>query len=83
MIAVAFTLAQLADFITSNVTTEFHPVGSVLLTTPLLAFAAKTALVALCCSIASIVNRKHRYLGHGILVFGTLAGLVGTLSNLP
>lgn len=82
MIAIAFAIAQLTDFYTANPSTEVHPVGAVLLTTPALALAAKVTLIVFCLAVASIAKRKHARVGSVVLVFGTLAGVVGTLSNL-
>lgn len=75
------TLAQLADLATARIEIEVNPLAAELLTMPLGAFAAKTALVALVCAVAAIAARRHRIMPRIVLLVATIAGVVGFVSN--
>jgi len=78
----AFTLAQLADLMSALVVAhEFNPIAAALAERPLLAFALKVALIAFVVATAEICDRRRPILARVVLIVGTLAGLVGALSN--
>lgn len=83
-----FTAAQLADLVTGFVArprgwtgTEHNPLAAALLASPLLALAAKLALLALVVSTVVIVNRSHPRAALTVLIVGVAAGMVGAYSN--
>ena len=78
----SFTLAQLADLVTAAVVArELNPIAAALATEPMLGFAMKTALIAFVVAIADICDRERPGLARLVLAVGTVAGLVGALSN--
>lgn len=79
--AVLVTVAQLADLVTSNVTSEVHPVGAALLSQTGYALIAKVALISLICAVAEIAYRKHVNVARFVLFAGIAGGLLGTWSN--
>ena len=85
---ILLTVAQLADLITGYVqrpsgwtSVEHNPIAATLLATPLLAVAAKAALLALVASTVAIVRPTRPRLAALVLLVGTAAGIVGALSN--
>ena len=78
----SFTLAQLADLVTSGfVARELNPIAAALSAQPILSFAVKVALIALVVAVAVICDRRRPGLARLVLVVGTLVGLAGALSN--
>ena len=78
----AFTLAQLADLMSALVVArELNPIAATIVGRPLLALAVKLALVALVVAIAEISDRRRPFVARMVLLFGTVAGLLGALSN--
>ena len=81
-LAVAFTLAQVADLLSALVVArELNPIAASIVERPLLAFALKGALVALVVAVAEICDRRRPVLARVVLLIGTVAGLLGALSN--
>lgn len=81
-LAIAFTLAQLADLVSALVVArELNPIAASLVGRPLLALALKVALVALVVAVAEICDRRRPLLARVVLVIGAVAGLLGALSN--
>jgi hypothetical protein len=77
-----FTLAQLADLVSATaVARELNPVAAGLASQPILGFALKVALIAFVVAVAEICDRRRPGLARLVLIVGTLAGLVGALSN--
>lgn len=81
LIAAVVTIPMLADLVTANADGEWHPVGQLLLTQPLLAFAAKVAEIALLLAIVAICRRRHPRIGWFVVTVAVIAGMLGTLSN--
>jgi hypothetical protein len=80
--AVLFTLAELADFVTaSRVAREYNPLGAALLAQPLVGLAMKLALVAFVVAVADICARRRPGLARLLLLFGTVVGIFGAISN--
>ena len=78
----AFSLAQLSDLVTAKaVARELNPIAASLAATPLLGFALKVALIAFVVATAVICERERPGLARLVLVIGTIAGVVGALSN--
>ena len=78
----AFSLAQLADLVSALVVArELNPIAASIVGRPLLALALKLGLVALVVAVAEICDRRRPLLARVVLVIGTLAGLLGALSN--
>jgi uncharacterized protein DUF5658 len=78
----AFTVAQLSDLVTAmTVARELNPIAASLATTPLLGFALKAALIAFVVATALICDRQRPGLARLVLLVGTVAGIVGALSN--
>ncbi len=78
----AFTLAQLTDLVSALVVArELNPIAASLVGRPLLALALKLGLVALVVAVAEICDRRRPLLARVVLVIGTVAGLLGALSN--
>jgi hypothetical protein len=81
-LVVTFTLAQLADLVSATaVARELNPIAAGLASQPLLGFALKVALIAFVVAVAEICDRRRPGLARLVLVVGTLAGLLGALSN--
>jgi Domain of unknown function (DUF5658) len=81
-LAVAFTLAQLADLVSALVVArELNPIAASLVGRPVLALGLKLALVALVVAVAEICDRRRPLLARAVLLFGIVAGLLGALSN--
>jgi hypothetical protein len=81
-LAVAFTLAQFADLASALVVArELNPIAASIVERPFLAFALKGALVALVVAVAEICDRRRPVLARVVLLIGTVAGLLGALSN--
>jgi hypothetical protein len=80
-VALAFTLAELLDLVTSQVARELNPIAAALLQIPLGGLVSKLALAAFVVAVADIVARRRPGLALALLLFGTLAGLVGAVSN--
>lgn len=77
-----FTLAQLADLVSATaVARELNPIAAGLASQPILGFALKAALIAFVVAVAEICDRRRPGLARLVLVIGTLAGLLGALSN--
>ena len=86
-----FTLAELSDLVTAQmVRHELNPIAASLSATPLLSFALKAgatlmsyknALIAFVVATAVICERERPGLARLVLVIGTIAGVVGALSN--
>jgi hypothetical protein len=78
----SFTVAQAADLASALVVArELNPIAASIVSRPLLAFALKVGLVALVTAVAEICDRRRPVLARGVLVIGTVAGLLGALSN--
>lgn len=78
----AFAVAQLADLATSlSVRRELNPIAAALASQPLAGFAVKVGLIVFVVAVARICEPRHPLLARFLLVFGTLAGLAGALSN--
>jgi len=78
----AFTAAQLADLVTAMaVAREINPIAASLAATPLLGIALKVALIAFVVATALICDRRRPGLARLVLIVGTVAGVVGALSN--
>jgi len=78
----AFTLAELSDLVTARmVRHELNPIAASLSATPLLSFALKVALISFVVATAVICERERPGLARLVLVVGTVAGVVGALSN--
>ena len=78
----AFTLAQAADLVSALVVArELNPIAASIVERPLLALALKVALVALVVAVAEICDRRRPLLARAVLLIGTVAGLLGALSN--
>ncbi len=78
----AFTLAQAADLVSALVVArELNPIAASIVGRPLLALALKVALVALVVAVAEICDRRRPLLARAVLLIGTVAGLLGALSN--
>lgn len=76
---IPLVIAQLADLFTGlNLPTgaEVNPLGSVLLSIPPLAAAAKFGLIVLVIEAARLNPRLH------LAALGTLAGVIGAASNV-
>ncbi len=81
-LVVSFTLAQAADLVSALVVArELNPIVASLVAQPVLAMALKLALVALVVATAEICDRRRPGLARLVLFVGTVAGLVGALSN--
>jgi hypothetical protein len=77
-----FTLAELSDLVTAQmVRHELNPIAASLSATPLLSFALKVALISFVVATAVICERERPGLARLVLVIGTIAGVVGALSN--
>jgi len=78
----AFTVAQLLDLISALVVArEMNPIVAGMVRQPALGFALKFALIALVVATTEICDRRRHLLARLVLVIGTIAGLVGALSN--
>jgi hypothetical protein len=78
----AFTGAQLLDLVSSLVVArEMNPIVAAMVREPALGFALKFALIALVVATAEICDRRRPGLARLVLIVGTLAGLIGALSN--
>ena len=78
----AFTVAQLLDLVSALVVArEMNPIVAGMVRQPVLGFALKFALIALVVATAEICDRRRPALARLVLVVGTIAGLVGALSN--
>lgn len=78
----AFSIAQLADLVSALVVAhELNPIAATLVERPLLAFALKVALIAFVVAVAEICDRQRPLVARFVLVVGTVAGLLGALSN--
>ena len=81
-LVVAFSLAQVADLASALVVArELNPLAATIVSRPLLAFALKIGLIALVVATAEICDRRRPVLARMVLVIGTVAGLLGALSN--
>jgi hypothetical protein len=78
----AFTIAELADFATGlAVRLELNPIAAAIRHEPILALALKLALIAFVVATVEICRGSRPGLARIVLVVGTLAGLIGALSN--
>ena len=78
----AFSLAQLADLVSAlAVARELNPIAASIVARPLLALGLKLGLVALVVAVAEICDRRRPLLARVVLVIGTVAGVLGALSN--
>ena len=81
-LVITFTLAQAADLASALVVArELNPIAATIVSRPLLAFALKIGLVAWVVATAEICDRRRPILARMVLVIGTVAGLLGALSN--
>src|SRR4029078_12738788 len=81
-LAVAFTLAQLAGLVSALVVArELNPLPAPIGGGPPRARALKLGLVALVVAVAEICDRRRPLLARAVLVIGTIAGLLGAMSN--
>ena len=78
----AFTLAELADFATGlAVRLELNPIAAAIRHEPILALALKLALIAFVVATVEICRGNRPALARIVLMIGTMAGIIGTLSN--
>jgi hypothetical protein len=78
----SFTVAQLADLIFAFVVArEMNPIAASLASQPILGVALKVALIAFVVATAEICNIRRPGLARVVLIVGTVAGLIGALSN--
>jgi hypothetical protein len=81
-LVVAFTVAQLLDLVSALVVArEMNPIVASMVAEPILGLALKLALIALVVATAEICERQRPGLARLVLIVGTIAGLVGALSN--
>lgn len=81
--AVLVTVAIYADLVSANLAGEFNPLARQLLADPRLAFAAKTAEIALILAVVAIGRRRHPRIASLVVVAGVAGGTLGALSNVP
>lgn len=83
--AIALTLAQLADVVTAltmpSTKRELNPIAGAMLDEPVLAIAAKLALVSLLVAVYVIASRRRPRVATSVVLAGILAGVVGAVSN--
>jgi len=81
-LVVAFTVAQLLDLVSAVVVArEMNPIAAGIVSRPILGLALKFALIALVVATAEICDRRRPGLARLVLLVGTIAGLIGALSN--
>lgn len=93
--AALMTIAQMADLITARVSqhgplfgmhvsrhVETNPIAAVVTGDPALAMITKVTLLAFVCALSVQIARKHRRTSNAVLLFGSLVGIVGTISNV-
>jgi hypothetical protein len=81
-LVIAFSAAQVADLLTAlAVAKELNPIAAAVAAEPMVGVALKTALIALVAATADICDRIRPGLARFVLVVGTVAGLIGALSN--
>ena len=81
-LVVVFTVAQLLDLVSALVVArEMNPIVAGMVRQPALGLVLKFALIALVVATAEICDRRRPALARLVLVVGTIAGLVGALSN--
>jgi hypothetical protein len=77
-----FTAAQLLDLASALVVArEMNPIVAGMVEQPVLGFALKFALIAFVVATAEICDRRRPGLARLVLIVGTIAGVVGALSN--
>jgi hypothetical protein len=88
VLAILLTIAQLADLTTGYlerpagwIGIERNPLAAALMTSPVLAIAAKLALLALVVSVVAIIRVSRPRAAILVLVVGISAGVIGALSN--
>ena len=80
--AAIFAAAQLADLVTAwRVARELNPLAALLLSHPLIGLAVKVLLIVFVVAVAQLVAQRRPSLARLLLLFGTLAGLAGVISN--
>ena len=80
--AAIFAVAQLADLVTAwRVARELNPLAAVLLSEPLVGLVVKVLLIVFVVAVAELVARRRPGLARLLLLFGTVAGLAGVISN--
>jgi hypothetical protein len=81
-LVIAFSAAQVADLLTAlAVAKELNPIAAAVAAEPMIGVALKSALIALVVATADICERTRPGLARLVLVVGTVAGLLGALSN--
>jgi hypothetical protein len=81
-LVVTFTVAQLLDLASALVVArEMNPIAAAIVSRPILGLALKFALIALVVATAEICDRRRPGLARLVLLVGTIAGLIGALSN--
>jgi hypothetical protein len=81
-LVVWFTAAQLLDLASALVVArEMNPIVASMVEQPILGLALKLALIAFVVATAEICDRRRPSLARLVLIVGTIAGLVGALSN--
>jgi hypothetical protein len=81
-LVIAFSAAQVADLLTAlAVAKELNPIAAAVAAVPMVGVALKTALIALVVATADICDRTRPGLARFVLVVGTVAGVIGALSN--
>jgi hypothetical protein len=81
-LAIAFSATQIADLVTAlAVAKELNPIAAGVAGEPMIGVGLKTALIALVVATADICDRTRPGLARALLILGTIAGLVGALSN--
>jgi hypothetical protein len=79
---IVFSAAQMADLVTAlAVAKELNPIAASIAAEPMLGVGLKTALIALVVATADICDRTRPGLSRFVLVVGTVAGLIGAVSN--
>ena len=82
LIATLITVPLLSDLLTAGVAQERNPLAAMLLTVPLLAFAAKVAEIAALVAIVDICMPRHPRIGWFVVATAAIAGSIGAISNI-
>ncbi len=81
-LVIAFSATQIADLLTAlAVARELNPIAASVVRDPMLGVALKSGLIALVVATADICDRTRPGLARFVLIVGTVAGLLGALSN--
>jgi hypothetical protein len=81
-LAVVFAVAQLADLVTaSRVTRELNPIAAALMADPILGLVVKVLLIVFVVAVADVLSERRPSLARLLLLFGSVAGIAGVISN--